>query len=79
MPWAMVTGPVRPGLRPAIGGLSGGGSQVHSAPAPAPALTLPGSLSFARGVLVLISAVVILLSPQYKDGADDVSNPVHIR
>ena len=37
-------------------GFSGGGSQVHSASAPAPAHSLPGSLSFAGGLILLFVA-----------------------
>ena len=39
-----------------MSGLSDGGSQVHSASAPAPASTSPGSLGFAGGVLLLFAA-----------------------
>ena len=69
---AMITVPFRPSLRPStdIEG-SVGGSQVHSASAPAPAHTVPGSLGFAGGVLVPFAAFEVMSSSrQYSQGVD---------
>lgn len=62
MPRAVITVPFRPDLRFRVQfpKLSGGSSQVHSAPAQAPAHTLPGSLSLAGGLLVSFPAFVFV-------------------
>ena len=65
MSGALITAPSP--SRPTVpsSGLSVGGSQVHSASAQAPALTLPGSLSFAGDLLLLFTAFHILLFINY--------------
>ena len=62
MPWAVVTvpSPSKP-TAPTPSGLSVGGSQVHSVSALAPALSLPGSLSPAGGLLLLFAALNFLM------------------